>query len=292
MNPVIPKSVGIIANLEKPGARERSLELLTLLAEHQIQVGLETSLAKLLGREAEGLELKVLAPRMDMLVVLGGDGTILRTVREMGAAETPVLGINLGSLGFLTSVRSEELGAAAHDILHGASAISERQTLQATVWRAGKELESHGALNEAVVSRGAVSRTVRLSISIDGEWLTEYVCDGMIFATATGSTAYSLSAGGPILLPTARARILTPICPHALSNRSIIVGEQSVVRCRLAGGTGELLLTVDGQVHLGLQVGDEVEVKRSPRTVHLVTPKGHEYFKVVREKLKWSGANV
>jgi len=143
-----------------------------------------------------------------------------------------------------------------------------------------------------VISRGAFSRVVRLRLSIDGEMLTEYVCDGMIFATATGSTAYSLSAGGPILVPTARALIITPICPHALSNRSVIAGEGSAIRCRVASAAGELLLTVDGQVQLRMQVGDEVEVRQSPRTVQLVTPKGHSYFEVLREKLKWSGANV
>jgi NAD+ kinase len=292
MNLVIPKSIGIVANLDKHGARERTLELIALFEEHQIKFLLEAPVARLLGRAAEGMALGELAARVEILVVLGGDGTMLRTVRELGAAETPILGINLGSLGFLTSVRCEELSTALHVILHGGASVTERQTLQAAVWRDGRALETHVGLNDAVVSRGAVSRTVRLSLTIDGEWLTEYVCDGMIFATATGSTAYSLSAGGPILLPTARARILTPICPHALSNRSIIVGEQSVVRCRVTGGAGELLLTVDGQVQLGLQVGDEVEVQHAPRVVRLLTPPGHEYFNVVREKLKWSGANV
>jgi NAD+ kinase len=129
-------------------------------------------------------------------------------------------------------------------------------------------------------------------LSIDGEWLTEYVCDGMVFATATGSTAYSLSAGGPILLPDARAWILTPICPHALTNRSIILSEGSVARCQATGAGGDLLLTVDGQVQTKLQLGDEVEVRRSPHMVRMVTPRGHAYFEVLRQKLKWSGANV
>jgi len=122
--------------------------------------------------------------------------------------------------------------------------------------------------------------------------LTEYVCDGMIFATATGSTAYSLSAGGPILVPTARALIITPICPHALSNRSVIAGEGSTIRCQVASAAGELLLTVDGQVQLRMLVGDAVEVRQSARVVPLVTPKDHSYFGILREKLKWSGANV
>jgi NAD+ kinase len=292
MSPVIPKSVGIVANIGKHGARERALELVALFEEHRVAYLLEKPVAELMGRASEGVGLAELARRMEMIVVLGGDGTMLRTVREMGNVETPILGVNLGSLGFLTSVRCEDLGPAVHDILHGGAGVTERQTLQATIWREGKEIETHAALNDVVVSRGSVSRTVRLSISVDGEWLTEYVCDGMIFATATGSTAYSLSAGGPILLPAARAWVLTPICPHALSNRSIIVADPSVLRCRVMSGATELLLTVDGQVQLGLHLGDEVEVRRASRVVRLLTPEKHEYFKVVREKLKWSGANV
>jgi NAD+ kinase len=129
-------------------------------------------------------------------------------------------------------------------------------------------------------------------VFVDGELLTEYVCDGMIFATATGSTAYSLSAGGPIVLPTAGAWVITPICPHALSNRSVIVGENSTVRCEVASAAGELVLTVDGQVQLPMQVGDTVQVQRAPQPVRLVVPRGHAYFDVLRQKLKWSGANV
>jgi len=292
MNPVAPQRVGIVANIDKPAARQRTLELADLLRAHQIEVLLERGTAKLLGFPDEGRTLPEIAPQADMIVVLGGDGTILRVVREIGEAETPILGVNLGNLGFLTSIRSEDLSTAVHDILHGEYELSERRTLQVTLLHEGKPVETLVALNDAVVSRGAVSRIVRLRLSIDGARLTEYVCDGMIFATATGSTAYSLSAGGPILLPTASGCILTPICPHALTNRSIIVGEQSLTRCRVASADGEAVLTVDGQVRLSMHVEDEVEVRGAKRIVKLVTPKGHEYFEVLRQKLKWSGANV
>jgi NAD+ kinase len=227
-----------------------------------------------------------------MVVVLGGDGTILRVARELAGAATPMLGINLGGLGFLTSVRSDEFHVALRDVLRGDYAISERFRIQTTLVRGGKRLETHTALNDVVLSRGAFSRIVRLRVSIDDELLTEYVCDGMIFATPTGSTAYSLSAGGPILLPGARAVIVTPICPHALSNRSVIADADSVVRCVVASAAGELLLTVDGQVQVRMQVGDEVKVAKSPQVVRLVTPKGQTYFDVLRQKLKWSGSNV
>jgi NAD+ kinase len=284
-------TIGIIANEQKPGSRERVRELLDVLTGKKLRIVLDHAASKLAGREREDRSIRELGAA-DLIVILGGDGTILRAVRELGEKQPPLLGVNLGGLGFLTSVRSEEMMQAMQEVLAGDYTISDRHALQATLLRAGQTVEIHHALNDAVISRGAFSRIVRLRLSIDGEWLTEYVCDGMILATATGSTAYSLSAGGPILLPAARACILTPICPHALSNRSIIAAEESVVRCQVTFAAGELMLTIDGQVQAKLQVGDEVEVRSSPRVVHLVMPKGHAYFEVLRQKLKWSGANV
>jgi NAD+ kinase len=266
--------------------------LLALLDESKVDVLLEQEAATLAARPDAAHTLKDIGKTADLVIVLGGDGTILRVARELEGSATPLLGVNLGNLGFLTSVRGDKLASAVREVLRGDYQVSERQALQATLLRASKRNEAHRALNDVVVSRGAFSRIVRLRLSVDGELLTEYVCDGMIFATATGSTAYSLSAGGPIMVPTARALIITPICPHALSNRSVIAGENSVVRCQVMSAAGELLLTVDGQVQLRMEVGDEVEVRQSPRTVQLVTPKNHSYFKVLREKLKWSGANV
>ena len=288
----IPKTVGVAAHGGKPESRDHVFELLALLSENKVNVLLEQEAAALADKPNVGQSLNEIGKTADLVIVLGGDGTILRVARELEGSATPIFGVNMGSLGFLTSVRAERLREAVGEILRGEYQISERHMLQTTLMRGGQRMETHHALNDVVISRGAFSRVVRLHLSIDGEMLTEYVCDGMIFATATGSTAYSLSAGGPILVPTARALIITPICPHALSNRSVIAGEGSAIRCRVASAAGELLLTVDGQVQLRMQVGDEVEVRQSPRTVQLVTPKGHSYFEVLREKLKWSGANV
>jgi NAD+ kinase len=292
MKPRIPKTVGIAMHTGKPESRERLLELVALLEAGKVNVLLEPDAATLAEKPQAARTLPEIGNAADMMIVLGGDGTILRVARELGEAETPIFGVNMGNLGFLTSVRAERLADAVREILRGEYQLSERQTLQTTLVRNATHMETHHALNDVVISRGAFSRVVRLQLSIDGEMLTEYVCDGMIFATATGSTAYSLSAGGPILVPTARALIITPICPHALSNRSVIAGENSVIGCQVASAAGELLLTVDGQVQLRMQVGDEVEVRQSQRPVKLVMPKGHSYFEVLREKLKWSGANV
>ncbi|HUI07491.1 MAG TPA: NAD(+)/NADH kinase [Verrucomicrobiae bacterium] len=292
MNARIPQTVGVAAYLGKPESRDHLGALLTLLRENKVNVLLEQEAATLANTPNTAQPLKAIGQTADLIIVLGGDGTILRVARELEGSAAPILGVNVGGLGFLTSVRAERLRDAVREILHGAYQISERQMLQTTLMRGGRPIETHHALNDAVISRGAFSRVVRLHLTIDGEMLTEYVCDGMIFATATGSTAYSLSAGGPILVPTARALIITPICPHALSNRSVIVGESSTIRCQVASAAGELLLTVDGQVQLRMLVGDGVEVRHSPRSVQLVTTRDHSYFGVLREKLKWSGANV
>jgi len=287
-----PKIIGVAANLAKPESRDRLFELLQLLTAHNITPLLDHEAATLAGRPMDSLPLPIIGQRANLVIVLGGDGTLLRVARELGESAPPLLGVNLGHLGFLTSVRSDDLASAIPKILAGQYAVSDRFALQAALVRNGQHLESHRALNDAVISRGAFSRIVRLRVSIDDELLTEYVCDGMIFATPTGSTAYSLSAGGPILLPQARACIITPICPHALGNRAVVAGEDSVVRCQVASAAGELLLTVDGQVQVRMQVGDEVEVRRAPRPIRLATPHGQTYFDVLRQKLKWSGANV
>ena len=292
MKPAAPKSVGVVANVSKPEAPAALEVLLRLLDEHRVRLGLETQTAALAGRPELGRPLAEIGPEVDLVIVLGGDGTMLRVARELTATSTPILGVNLGGLGFLTSVRLPELTAALEEILQGRYQLSERQTLQTAVLRGGLPIETHPALNDVVISRSTFSRVVRLRLTIDGELLTEYVCDGMIFATATGSTAYSLSAGGPILLPAARALVITPICPHALSNRSVIAGAESCARCQVVSAPGDLLLTVDGQVQRRLEVGDTVEVRPAANPVRLLTPTGHSYFELLRQKLKWSGANV
>ena len=272
----VPKIIGVAGNPAKPAMQARLRQLLGLLAKRRVTVLLERELAQ----------------RADMIFVLGGDGTILRIARELGNAETPLLGINLGNLGFLTSVRGDDLPVATRQILAGEFAVQSRFTIETKLRRQGKIVATHRALNHAVISRGAFSRIVRLRVTLDEVLLTEYLCDGMIFATPTGSTAYSLSAGGPILSPDARACILTPICPHALSHRPVVAGENAVVRCRVVSAAGELLLTIDGQVQMRMQIGDEVEIRKSARVVRLVSPAGQTFFDVLRQKLKWSGSNV
>lgn len=292
MKPVTPETVGLAVNITKPEAPQQLRELIGLLRAEGVRVLLEKKAARLANGRLPAWPLARIGQTADMVIVLGGDGTLLQVVRELGQTKALVLGVNLGGLGFLTSVRSDEMARSVQEILRGHYRVSERTTLQTVLRRGRTACSTQVALNDFVVSRGDVSRVVRLQLTIDGEALTEYVCDGMIFATPTGSTAYSLSAGGPILMPAAKAIIITPICPHALSNRSIIVADEAVVHCRVDRAAGELSLTADGQVTTRLRVGDTVEVRRSARMVRMVIPRDHSYFGVLREKLKWSGANV
>lgn len=284
--------IGLAAHAGKTECRPHLLTALRWLGERGVTVLLDLEAGTVLGQTANTLPVAEIGARAQLVVVLGGDGTMLRVARELEDHAVPIFGINTGTLGFLTGARCEELPQALEMLFAGRYQISERQTLATVVERGRDRLACPRALNDVVISRGAFSRIVRLQLELDGEWLTEYVCDGMIFATATGSTAYSLSAGGPILLPQTRAFVVTPICAHALSNRPIVAGRDSVVRGRVVMAAGELLLTVDGQVQIRLQVGDVVEVRRSGHVVRLVTPQGHSFFEVLRQKLKWSGANV
>ncbi|MCX7915443.1 MAG: NAD(+)/NADH kinase [Verrucomicrobiae bacterium] len=284
--------IGLAAHAGKPECRPHLLTALRWLGERGVNVLLDVEAGTVLGRTADTLPMAQIGARAQLVVVLGGDGTILRVARELEDHSIPIFGINTGNLGFLTGARCDELAQALEMLFAGQYQISERQTLATVIERGAQQLPCPRALNDVVISRGAFSRIVRLELELDGELLTEYVCDGMIFATATGSTAYSLSAGGPILLPQTRAFVVTPICAHALSNRPIVAGRDSVVRGRVVNAAGELLLTVDGQVQIRLHVGDVVVVRRAGHVVRLVTPKGHSFFDVLRQKLKWSGANV
>ncbi len=274
------KAVGLVINREKKLAHELAREARALLAARGVKVFTA-------GRNAADM-----AARAQLLLVFGGDGTMLRVARELNGADTPVLGINAGALGFLTAVPAEGMTEALRAVLEGRYVLRARTMLQATLGRKGRVLASHYALNDVVITRGAKARIVRIEIRIDGELLTEYVCDGMIFASQTGSTAYSMGAGGPILIPGTEAFVLTPICPHSLTNRSVVIGRSAAAQARILSQPEELLLTMDGQVAIHLRSDDRVEVRRGNRQLQLVVPEGYSYYETLRRKLNWSGANV
>jgi len=229
-----------------------------------------------------------LAGRADILVVLGGDGTLLAVARAVGDAEVPILGVNLGTLGFLTDTRREDLFPTLEEVLAGSFAVEERMRFEVELLRDGEPLESYLALNDAVVSNTALSRMVHLETLADGAPVTTYHADGLIVATPTGSTAYSLSAGGPLMLPTLEAMVLTPICAHTLTQRPLVLPATSVVEVRVQDTRGgRVHLTVDGQVGLDLEMGDRVSVRRAAHPTRLLVPPERNRFAVLRAKLRW-----
>ena len=274
------KTVGLVINAEKKSARQLAREAGALLRRAGVRV------------LNAGGDVTAVAARSQLLLVFGGDGTMLRAAREMNGAQTPVLGINAGALGFLTVVPAEGMAKALKAVLAGRCVLRSRALLKADIRRGERLLATHYALNDVVISRGAAARIVRMAVGIDGEPLTDYVCDGMIFATQTGSTAYSMSAGGPILTPGTEAFVMTPICPHSLTNRSVVVGRSAVVEARILSQPEELMLTVDGQVRVRLRSLDSIQVRRGNRHFQIVQPEGYSYFETLRRKLNWSGANV
>jgi NAD+ kinase len=236
-------------------------------------------------------DVAALTQEVDLLLVFGGDGTILRVAREMHGADIPVLGINIGGLGFLTEVSASRLREALREVWNGQFTVEGRAMLEATGTCGHRQIQIT-ALNDVVISRAIVSRLIELEVSVDAETLTRYRCDGLIISSPTGSTAYSLAAGGAIVCPTAQVFTLTPICPHTLSNRSVIVGLDSTIQVRVLSEKPETILSADGQNESALTAGDLVTVRRSRHAVRLMHLAGASFFETLRRKLHWSGSNV
>lgn len=232
-------------------------------------------------------EQEELTEEIDLLVVLGGDGTMLRAARLLGNHSAPVLGVNFGFLGYLTEFTLAEMFAALDSLREGQFTLDQRMLLDVQLHRDGQTSWLPRALNEAVLSKAMAVQMNELECHINGMFVNHFRADGMIVATPTGSTAYSLSAGGPILHPSMSAILLTPICPHMLSNRPVVVPGESVIDLTFKRGGEDLVLTVDGQVAINLQPADRITVRRSETTFNLVRPTNRNYFEVLRTKLKW-----
>ena len=288
-----PRTIGIIGHTGKAGVAELTRTLQREFEAAGVKVLVEEQTAVLCGAESR-YSVPQLAGEADLLVVLGGDGTILNVVGQFRETITPVFGINMGSLGFLTCANASIYPEAVRCILAGEMAFSERTLLEVTMTDPNLPATSRAAiaLNDVVLSRGEISRLIRLNVRVNGELLTQYNADGLIVATPTGSTAYSLSAGGPILSPESGALVLTPICPHVLTNRSIIVGEQSLIEIEAIDSAYPVFATVDGRDPMPLTQGARVTIKKSARVLRLAALPGVSFFNVVRQKLKWSGSNV
>ena len=285
------KTVGLIANTGKPGAAELVRAIQAEFAKHSLPVLVESETARL-GGGTSNYSVADLGREADLLVVLGGDGTILSVVGELGDVIKPVFGINIGSLGFLTCAASAAYVEAVECIAAGRIELSQRALLEVHVDSARPQHQVLRCLNDVVFSRGEVSRLIRLKMRVNGETLTEFNADGLIVATPTGSTAYSLSAGGPILAPESGSFVITPICPHVLTNRSIIVDESAVVEVEVTERHYPVFLTIDGREPLPLPRGAIVRLQKAAKSLPLAALPGVSFFSVVRQKLKWTGSNI
>ena len=281
------RAVGIISKPRKEDLCAIVPPLAEWLKQRNLDVLYDEETASCIGGTASGVSRAELGRRADLAVVLGGDGTLLAAARALGDHDIPLLAINLGGLGFLTSFPREELYPALELALGGNYRISERVLLDATLERAGTVVARHRALNDVVVNKAAMARILDIDLYLDGGYACSYKADGIIFSTPTGSTAYSLSAGGPILYPVVGAFVITPICPHALSNRPLVIPDETKIELVVAGGEEPAYLTIDGQVGVELRDMDHVFITKAQRKLKLVRPPGKHYFEILREKLKW-----
>ena len=286
-----PKTIGIIAHTGKPGVGDLVNAITEEFSRFSITALLEKETARIAGKKSE-YSIVELGAATDLLVVAGGDGTILRVVGQLGEAIKPIFGINVGSLGFLTTASSATYHEAVECLAKDRINFSERALLEARVRLGEKQTAKMLALNDAVLSRGELSRLVMLCTRVNGEPLTEFNADGLIVATPTGSTAYSLSAGGPILDPESGVFVITPICPHVLTNRSIIVAERSTIEIEASDPDYPVYLTLDGRKPIHVERGSVVSIRKAKKTLPLASLPDTSFFSVVRQKLKWSGSNL
>jgi len=282
-------TVGIIANPHKPGSIPTLLALRQALSEAGIGVLLDQATAALIDAP-DGIPAAAFHDQVDMAAVIGGDGTMLHALSRLGDFQKPVAGINTGTLGFLTSCTDGELAEFARAVAEQRFTTSVRTLLSATVQRRGHPPETFTALNEITLARGETGRLVSLRAKVDGELLNDYRADGLIVASPTGSTAYSLSAGGPLIAPGADVLLITPICPHSLSQRALVLPGSSVVTLSSEDPSSEpMLFTVDGRDTVRIQPGDHIEVRKANRPFYLLRLEGRSFYEALRQKLGWQG---
>ena len=285
------KTIGVVANCSKPSAPRILRRLAERARCHGLRLlALDPASDFLPGARRAEADKK--APPVAVLMALGGDGTMLRAIRSLQGRDIPVLGVNLGSLGFLTSVGQQDMEHALDCLARGTFTTSRRALAECRVLRGSKRVSRYQALNDVVIDRGASSRIVTLNLLVGGEEVSAYRADGLIVSTPTGSTGHSLSAGGPILHPASRAFVISLICPHTLSTRPLVIPDDKRIVVEIARSTGDLPLSVDGQVGEPLRAGDRVAIRRSPRAVRFIHLPDYSYFSVLRQKLHWRGSTL
>lgn len=287
-----PQKIGLIANFEKAASRRVVAQAAKLIARTGRKVMADEQTARLAGLSCGVFtRAATLAREADLLLVFGGDGTMLQAVRDIDGSSTPILGINVGRLGFLTAVSSDDLEPALKTIWRGGFDIESRPLIEASGRSHGKAIHMT-AFNDIVISHGAVSRVIEVDVQVDENPLTRYRGDGLIVCSPTGSTAYCLSAGGPIISPEAQVFAITPICAHTISNRTVIVSSDCCIQVKLHSRQLETIIAADGQLRATLAGGDAITIKRSRCSARLLHLDGTSFFAAVRQKLHWSGSSV
>ena len=284
--------IGLTGNTEKPDFGRVVRKAIALISRTGRTVLCDADSARLARLRMETCpDVAALARAVDLLLVFGGDGTMLRVAREVAGSAAPILGINIGGLGFLTAVPSSQLPRSLSRVWSGDFTLENRTLIKAHALCHSRPVQRE-ALNDFVIVRGATPRLIELEAVVDDELLTRYRCDGLIISSATGSTAYSLAAGGALVCPTADVFALTPICPHTLSNRSVIASLRSTIRIKVISPKPASILSADGQVVCELAEGDVITIRRSRRAVRLMHLPGASFFETLRRKLHWRGASL
>ena len=286
------KRVGIVLKPHQPQALKTICELTLWLGQRGIELagGPEIERERIeheTGCSVRQVESDALAAEVDLVLVLGGDGTMIATARMIGDEEVPVLGVNYGSLGYLTEFRIEELYDALEMILADNYRLDKRVMLAVELLRGPELVSRNRVLNDVVINKSALARIIEIEAYLNKQFVTSFRADGLIVSTPTGSTAYNLSAGGPIIFPSMNAMVVTPICPFTLSNRPLVVPDDAVIELLLKTAHEDVSLTLDGQVGYSLEVDDRVVIRKSRTTFNLIQPSNRNYFDVLRDKLRW-----
>ncbi|HYV30013.1 MAG TPA: NAD(+)/NADH kinase [Candidatus Binatia bacterium] len=281
------KRVGITSKPKKAEVWEVVPSLIQWFRDRQIEVFVDKETAATLDGREKSLTRNEMSGQVDLIVVLGGDGTLLATARALNRKPVPLLAVNLGGLGFLTVITREELFATLELVLAGNLSTERRVQIEAEIVRADEVIASYLALNDAVLNKGAIARVLDFDVWIDNKFISTYKSDGLIVSTPTGSTAYSLAAGGPVIIPSVAAFIVTPICAHTLTNRPIVLPDSAAIEVAVKSQRESVYLTVDGQVGIALRSDDTVRIKRAASHVELIQSPHKTYFEILRQKLKW-----
>ena len=287
-----PKRIGIVLKPHQPDALKTICELTVWLSQRGISIsgGPELEREQIeheTGCTVESVPTEKLAAEADLILVLGGDGTMIAAARMMGETEVPVLGVNYGGLGYLAEFRIEELYAALDSILAGNYRLDKRVMLDVDLVRGDQSVTKNRVLNDVVINKSALARIIEIETSLNKQFVNSFRADGLIVSTPTGSTAYNLSAGGPVIFPSMNVVVITPICPFTLSNRPIVVPDDATIELCLKTDNEDVALTLDGQVGFPLKVEDRVVIHKSKTTFNLVQPANRNYFDVLRDKLRW-----